>query len=245
MNRIHQKLATLQSKVLVTLIFLIGYLIISFFNDVSTSDSRFQKIDTGYITASFEKIDGAIVSKINEAKKEEERNEWRTRRRNMPAYLQQDSRWGSLPYAGSNLTHAGCGLVAACMAWDYWTGETITPPEFEHRIGDTCTTDGLNDMRKFADYFVQQLPERIQASTIFYSIDETIDETKNGATVWASVSGTLGVRQYGGHIVLLYSPDGQTIEMRDPANETNTRRWDEKELRSTKSWAYFYSLNAL
>lgn len=67
----------------------------------------------------------------------------------VPVYLQTDERWGGLSYAGEDLAAAGCGLTCAAMAWEWLYGQTCTPAQMLGFVGESCLTDGVNDMEKF------------------------------------------------------------------------------------------------
>lgn len=159
--------------------------------------------------------------------------------RTMPYHNQGDPRWGSVGYAGGTLTSTGCGLCSASMALSYWTRDEVTPDELVSILGDSCTTGGLNDMRKFRDAFAQY---GLVGSDAYYSIDQAIADARAGKTVWCSVRGQLGAWSYHGHIVLLWSPDGERLMLQDPGLKENTREWPEDELKAVPGWKYFYSV---
>ena len=68
----------------------------------------------------------------------------------MPVYNQTDPDWAGTPYLSGTIGSHGCGLVCASMAYGYIFGEELEPDELLEMVGDTCSTDGVNDMMKFA-----------------------------------------------------------------------------------------------
>lgn len=182
-----------------------------------------------------------IGCELREAKAERKADaaheEWLHAPRNMPAYYQTDRRWSGVGYAGASIGCSGCGLTAAAMSLEWWLRERCTPKDLEAEVGSSCTTGGLNDMAKFAEY-AESLG--LSASERYRSIGEACDEALSGKTVWASVSGTFGDSWYGGHIVLIWSQNGE-LRVNDPASKGNTREWSRDEL-ARYEWAYFYSV---
>lgn len=163
--------------------------------------------------------------------------EWLHAPRSMPAYYQTDPAWAGVGYAGASIGMSGCGLTAAAMSLEWWLRERCTPADLQAAVGDSCTTSGLNDMSKFGSYAVSK---GLSVSERYYDISRACDEALAGKTVWASISGYLGDSWYGGHIVLIWSQDGQLL-VNDPASQGNTRTWSREEL-ARYSWAYFYSV---
>ena len=158
--------------------------------------------------------------------------------RSMPYHNQGDPRWGGLAYAGGTLTSKGCGLCCASMALSWWSREEVTPDGLLAAVGESCLTGGLNDMAKFGDAMGAW---GVARSGAYYDIGEAVAEARRGRVVFCSVAGRLGARSYGGHIVLLFSPDGSALSLMDPACRENTREWSEAELLSVGGWKYFYS----
>lgn len=178
-------------------------------------------------------LEAAKAEKLAEKKREE----WLHAPRSMPSYYQTDARWSGVPYAGASIGMSGCGLTAAAMSFEWWLRERYTPADLEDDVGNSCTTGGLNDMAKFGRH-AESLG--LTVSKRFHSISDACDEALSGKTVWASVSGAFGDSWYGGHIVLIWSQDGD-IRVQDPASKGNTRAWSREELARAK-WAYFYSV---
>ena len=168
---------------------------------------------------------------------ERERQEWLHAPRSMPAYYQTDAEWASVPYAGASIGYSGCGLTAAAMSLEWWLRERCTPKDLEAEVGSSCTTGGLNDMAKFGKH-AESLG--LTVSERYRRIGEACDEALSGKTVWASISGAFGDSWYGGHIVLIWSQDGE-LRVNDPASKGNTREWSREELARYR-WAYFYSV---
>lgn len=166
--------------------------------------------------------------------------EWENRPRSMPMYLQADAAWGGIPYASSNLENAGCGLVAASMAFEYLSREPVDPPALLAEVGETCLTGGVNDPGRFCDYAVGRYG--FEASGIYWSIGEAVASVTEDSVAFASVKGTFGDNWYGGHIVLIWKVDEQGVWIMDPAHAGNSSRpFSMDELERT-NWVYFYTL---
>lgn len=149
--------------------------------------------------------------------------------RSMPAYYQADPAWAGVPYAhGGTIAGNGCGLTAAAMSLEWWTREQWTPARLAAEVGDSCTVGGLNDMAAFAAY-ARSLG--LAASERYWDLERAVADAMGGWTVWVSVSGALGARSYGGHIVLLWRDGAGALRVNDPACEENTRAWSEDEFR--------------
>lgn len=167
------------------------------------------------------------------------RKDWEAKPRSMPLYLQTNPAWGSEPYAGSDVANAGCGLTAAAMAYSWLAKVEVTPAELRDEVGDSCTTGGLNDMAKFAAYGKEIYG--IACSDRYHDPERAMADALAGSAVACSVRGLLGDNSYGGHIVLMWSPDGEDVWIRDPASAGNSSRaFDVGEVRAA-SWSYFYT----
>lgn len=149
--------------------------------------------------------------------------------RAMPEYYQQDPSWSGLPYAGSSIGASGCGLVSASMAIEYWTRSRCTPSDLRDRVGDSCTISGLNSMPDFASYAAEL---GLSASDQYWDVERALSDALSGKTVWLGVRGRFGDRNYGSHIVLLWSEGGRLM-VNDPASAQNTREWSPDELLSS------------
>lgn len=159
-----------------------------------------------------------------------------------PIWLQDDQSWGDQPYGGGTLSNAGCGLTSCAIAVSYLTGEDWNPSRLHAEVGDTCLTDGLNDMEKFGIWAHGRWPQLVETER-YNDLSRAIEETRHGSVVFASLTGTFGERDYGGHVILIWRVDDDgAIEIRDPKSMANsTRRWSADEL-STVDWAYFYGI---
>lgn len=160
----------------------------------------------------------------------------------VPTYLQTDGRWGALPYAGEDITTSGCGLTSAAMAYTYLTGEEWNPMRLALTVGDTCTTDGLNDMQKFCKW-MQGHDNALGYTGLIYDQQEALRYASKGWMVFCSMTGPLhdGGESYGGHIVLLCGWDGRTADIRDPHEGQIKLNIDEF---AQVSWAYFIAIGS-
>lgn len=165
--------------------------------------------------------------------------EWHEKPYDMPLYLQEDEAWASLPYANGTVGGSGCGLAAAAMAMSYLAKAECTLPYLYSEVGSSCTVGGLNNMSMFAEYASRAYG--IESSDVFFSVDDAIARSmQDGSVVACSMTGALGDRSYGGHIVLLWSPDNNVIRIADPASADNSsRQYSIDEVKSIR-WSYFY-----
>lgn len=160
----------------------------------------------------------------------------------VPTYLQTDGRWGALPYAGDDIATSGCGLTSAAMAYTRLTGEEWTPLRLALTVGDTCTTDGLNDMQKFCAW-MRANDGGLSSTGLLYDQQEALGYAERGWMVFGSMTGQLheGGRAYGGHIVLICGWDGGTADIRDPDEGQVNLNTDEF---ANVSWAYFIAIGS-
>ena len=164
---------------------------------------------------------------------------------NVPIYLQGDSAWSAIPYAGTTIGYAGCGLVAAASAFSALTGENIDPATLHQMVGNSCTIGGVNDMGKFAVFGRNRwgLSHTGVLGASKGSIRAMLTHMEQGHLIFASMQGSYpgGVGYIAsGHILLLYK-DGDTYYMMDPAYKANSRAWELKDLEQI-NWKYFYAI---
>ena len=159
----------------------------------------------------------------------------------MPLFLQKDPQWASFAYSDETIGTYGCGLTCAAMALSYENGNTVTPDLLASLVGDACLTDRVNDMAKFT----QLLHDRYGFDRVdtFWSIDAALSYVDDGWIVFAGVSGKLGEREYGSHVVMLWRKnDDGTYAMRDPDDGANSiKTWTREELEGVG----FGSFNAI
>lgn len=161
----------------------------------------------------------------------------------MPLWLQSDPQWASVPYAGGTVGDAGCGMVCAAMALEYMTLQGITPLQFADYVGDTCLTDGVNDPGKFCRWIYDHYKDYgIEWRSIYYTLDRALADVKDGWLVFAGMSGTLGDKDYEGHVVLIWRADDEGYWLRDPADADNSARPFSAEELSQVDFKYFYSI---
>lgn len=161
----------------------------------------------------------------------------------MPMWLQTDPQWANVPYAGSTIGEAGCGLVCASMAIEYMTLQSVTPAMLADAVGDSCLTDGVNDPGKFCEWIASHYPEYgIEYSPITYELDPVLASVGEGWLAFGGMSGALGDSSYGGHVVLIWRSEDGSYWVRDPASGENSQRaWSRDELAAV-DWKYFYTI---
>lgn len=161
----------------------------------------------------------------------------------MQTWLQDDPQWAHVPYAGSTVGEAGCGLACAAMAIQYMTLQDVTPLQLADHVGDGCLTDGVNDMGKFCRYIEETYPDYgVESTGAVWELDDALALVRDGWLVFCGMSGQLGESDYEGHVVLLWMEGDGSYWLRDPASGANSQRaWSEGELRSV-GWSYFYGI---
>ena len=159
----------------------------------------------------------------------------------VPIYTQTDERWGGLPYAGSDLATSGCGLTCAAMAWSYLSNEAWTPVQMLNAVGNSCVQDGQNYMPGFCTWMQGQDPS-VSYTTQYEDRDRALTDLQGGQIVFGSMTGRLeeGGREYGGHIVLLVSYDGEEVTIHDPCSMYEVVLT--KQQFETVNWGYFISM---
>lgn len=159
----------------------------------------------------------------------------------VPVYTQLDERWGGLPYAGSDLATAGCGLTCAAMAWEHLSGHEWTPVQMLNAVGNSCVQGGQNYMPGFCEWMREQDPT-VSYTTQYEDANRALADLEAGGLVFGSLTGRLeeGGREYDGHIVLLTSYDGQSVTIHDPCKVyeivLDTERF------ASVDWVYFITI---
>lgn len=148
----------------------------------------------------------------------------------MPLFLQKDPQWADVAYSDETIGTYGCGLTAAAMALSYLNGREVTPDLLAAFVGENCLTDRVNDMAKFSAYMTKNYS--LKSRDTFWGTDEALKAVEDGWIVFAGVTGTLGERSYGSHVVMIWreNADG-TYALRDPDDGTNSiHAWTANEL---------------
>lgn len=159
----------------------------------------------------------------------------------MPLFLQKDPQWSSATYSDDTIGTYGCGLTCAAMALSFEQGATVTPDALANIVGDSCLTDRVNDMEKFTQFIHDRYGyDRVDT---FWGTDNALDYVDDGWIVFAGVSGQLGDREYGSHVVMIWcANDDGTYALRDPDDGANSiKTWTREELEAV----CFGSFNAI
>lgn len=146
----------------------------------------------------------------------------------MPVYYQTDPDWAGTPYLSGTIGSHGCGLVCASMAYGYIFGEEMEPDALLEEVGDTCSSDGVNDMMKFARWLSDNYDGGIRYERCW--LLETLKRRVNTEdVVFVGMSGILGDRMYSSHVVLMHDMTATGASIIDPYDPDNTRTftWDE------------------
>ena len=181
-----------------------------------------------------------------ELKENEETKKPKERKMESPSYMiQYDDRWRYEPYAGSTMEMSGCGLVAAASFLGYY----LDDPEYDAmdlygEVGDSCLTNGVNDMRKFCQYLEAEYG--VEWVDQFWKVEYAEEYLCNGYCLFASIHSKQlvpdGKCYYDGHIVLVYEWDDQGIWVIDPADASVTYPISKGRFEQVFSGEYFYAV---
>lgn len=155
----------------------------------------------------------------------------------MPLFLQKDLRWYGVQYGDGCIGTHGCGLTAAAMATTYITGELVTPEYLANASGNEFITDGVNDPDKICKWLSEKYGMVYSGEA--WTLDEGLALVESGYCVLASMSGQLGERSYGGHVILIYGRFGTDYLVRDPDDGENSIRSFSREELSLAKWTSF------
>lgn len=160
-------------------------------------------------------------------------------------YLQTDKKWKNMPYSEGTIGTYGCGLTAAASYISWITKDaSYTPVSLHKAVGDSCLTDGVNDMGKFCEYIHQTYEDEYKPQT--WNIEEAKQDLRDGYCLFASVYTGLREegKQYEGHIVLVYKWDDRGIWIMDPYDKDYKGAMSEEKFNDVFSdgRSYFYAI---
>lgn len=147
----------------------------------------------------------------------------------LPTYYQTDSAWSETPYLTGTIGTHGCGLVCASMAYGYIFDEEMTPDMVAAEVRDTCSTDGVNDMLKFAEWLSSKSSGGMDLTRVWL-LDYVKDYIDEDVLVFVGMSGMLGKTMYSSHVVLMHDMTESGASINDPYDPDNTRRYTWQEL---------------
>lgn len=156
----------------------------------------------------------------------------------MPTYYQTDPAWAEEPYLGGTIGTHGCGLTCAAMAYEYISGNTMTPSQLALEVGDTCSEAGVNDMYAFSEWLAYHT-DVTSVSEQIWTLDGIRQADLTNAIIFCGLSGGFGTTWYGGHVVLMFNATDDGVMVRDPASADNTRFWSWEEFELVDA-TYFY-----
>ena len=151
------------------------------------------------------------------------------------SYLQTDPRWANLPYAvkgeSATIGRSGCGPTSMAMVLATWVSPTITPAsECAWALAHGYKAKGRGT---FYGYFVPAaarygLTCRQMNSASIYGNGDSIHHATVKAALDRGDSLAIacmgpGVWTSGGHFVLVYRIDGNTVYINDPASTRPAR----------------------
>lgn len=155
----------------------------------------------------------------------------------LPTYYQTDPAWSETPYLTGTIGTHGCGLVCASMAYGYIFNEEMTPDMVAAEVGDTCSTDGVNDMLKFAEWLSSKSYDGLDFTRVWL-LDYVRDYIGEDVLVFVGMSGMLGKRMYSSHVVLMHDIIESGASINDPYDPDNTRHYTWQEL-DDSSFLYY------
>ena len=162
------------------------------------------------------------------------------------AIYQIDEEWADYPYADDTIGESGCGLVCAAIAIEALTGDDVSPSKLAERVGDTCLTDGTNDMAKFIEYMNKTYPGYgIKSDGIYFDAEKALENAKSDKLVFASLVGYFGDSFYDGHLIVIKGTDGEGFIVRDPHSIGNSCRSFTYDELAHVDWVYFYTVEGL
>lgn len=159
----------------------------------------------------------------------------------VPIYTQTDERWGGLPYAGSDLSTAGCGLTCAAMAWEYLSGEECTPAQLLNLVGNDYVQSGQNYMPGFCEWMRSQ-DQTLDYTVMYEDSERALTDLSQGRLAFGSLTGRLTEdgKEYGGHVVLLTGFHDDLITIHDPTVVYEVQI--DRERFASVDWTYFISI---
>lgn len=83
---------------------------------------------------------------------------------------------------------------------------------------------------------------RNESTPISYDLAPVLQNVSDGWLAFAGMSGTLGDRDYGGHVVLIWRADDDGYWIRDPASAGNSARTFTLEELEQVDFHYFYCI---
>lgn len=159
----------------------------------------------------------------------------------VPIMSQDDPTWANKPYGGGTIGTHGCGLTSLAMALTYLRGEQVRPDDLADDSDGAFITAGINDMNKMCPWVVKN-GYGVYWSGESWDLQDVEHWLDNGYVVMASVSGKIGERSYGSHIVLIYKRDANGWHIRDPKNMNNSLHVFTDEEVHTIKWGAFNGL---
>lgn len=155
----------------------------------------------------------------------------------LPTYYQTDPAWSETPYLTGKIGTHGCGLVCASMVYGYIFNEEMTPDMVAAEVGDTCSTDGVNDMLKFAEWLSSKSYSGLDYNRVWL-LDYVSDYVGEDVIVFVGMSGILGNTMYSSHVVLMHDLTESGASINDPYEPDNTRHYTWQEL-DDSSFLYY------
>jgi hypothetical protein len=139
-------------------------------------------------------------------------------------YLQNDSRWGKIPYTKTNnpkqtIGSSGCGVTSAAMILSTWVDYTMKPDY----VAKLALNNGFRTVNNGTDPgFFNFIAKKFGLNyRISYNTEDAINALKNGSLVICAMS--KGYFTTGGHYILAYDYDGANIIVNDPASTKRTK----------------------
>jgi hypothetical protein len=140
-------------------------------------------------------------------------------------YLQNDARWGKLPYTIDNdpketIGSSGCGVTCVAMLLSTFFNEVILPPEMA-RLAITMHDRTANSGTEW-DFFGHVASKYNLGFKQTGDLNPALRALQGGAYVIVSMGP--GVFTFHGHYILLWNYDGRAVSVNDPASVARTNK---------------------
>lgn len=157
-------------------------------------------------------------------------------------YLQNDPRWGKLPYTIDNdpretIGASGCGVTSMSMVLSTYLNKPILPPEMAKlaiTMHDRTANSGTE--WEFFGHVAQRYSLKFQQTG---DLNVVLKALQAGAYVIASMGP--GVFTKHGHFILLWNFDGKMISVNDPGSALRTKQvWSPDIFRAQAKQYFIY-----
>ncbi len=168
--------------------------------DYDVKDFNFEE----YLKTAFKTVGGTGISTPGTATKEG----WTIYGVSCPVYRQDNTRWASIPYSGTNVKQCGCGPCAFAMAVSGLTGSDVTPDIIVNKFKEKGIRTPSGGAAAGAKLVAQTYGLKTQ--TIGLNKQKIIEVLQAGNVIVCSTSCTRS-----GHFILIHGYDGNNFYVID------------------------------